>query len=224
MELHMSSLLPADAVAELEGHLGEEFSALSPLERLALVTASSEGVIAHGRLREISTEHSTDITKMLGKLVKEGYLASDGVGRGMMYFLPWDTKRLAHLTDLSTEALALNTEAPALNTEALALNTEAHPLGTHYLDWAQLGYSLQADLKELASPVSLSKRVNPDVLRKTVLVLCSGRYLGRRVLAQLLNRQPDDLQKRILASLVKEGLLKTAYPSSMDPRQAYIAA
>jgi ATP-dependent DNA helicase RecG len=224
MELHMSSLLPADAVADLEGHLGEKFSGLSPLERLALVTASSEGVIAHGRLREISTEHPTDITKMLGKLVKEGYLVSDGVGRGMMYFLPWDKKRLAHLTDLNTEAPVLNTEAPVLNTEAPVLNTEAPPPSTHYLDWTQLGASLQVELNELATPVSLRKRVNPDVLRKTVLVLCTGRYLGRRVLARLISRQPDDLQKRILAPLVKEGLLRTAYPSSMDPRQAYIAA
>ena len=49
----------------------------------------------------------------------------------------------------------------------------------------------------------------------------ADRYLGRRVLAHFLNRNFDDLLKRTLSPLVEEGLLKTAFPSSSDPRQAY---
>src|SRR5207244_3084334 len=92
MELHMTSLLPAQAVAELEAHLGAGFANRSPLERLALVTASTDGMINHARLNQISTDHPSDITKMLARLVKDGLLVSDGVGRGMMYFLPWQER------------------------------------------------------------------------------------------------------------------------------------
>lgn len=105
----MASLLPADAVAELEAHLGAKFANLSEPERLALVTPATEGMLSHPRFREICTDHPSDITKML----------------------------------------------------------------------------------------------------------------GRRVLAHVLNRNPDDLLKRTLNPLVDEGRLKTAFLSRSDPRQAY---
>jgi hypothetical protein len=40
------------------------------------------------------------------------------------------------------------------------------------------------------------------------------------VLAQALQRDPDDLRKRTLTLMVKEGVLRTAYPSMTNPRQA----
>ena len=49
MELRMSSLLPAQAVAELEEHMGDKFSGLPQLERLALVTAATEGMVQQDR-------------------------------------------------------------------------------------------------------------------------------------------------------------------------------
>jgi ATP-dependent DNA helicase RecG len=56
-----------------------------------------------------------------------------------------------------------------------------------------------------------------------VLALCRGQYLGTRVLARLLSRDPDDLRKRTLNPMVKDGLLQPAFPASRDPRQAYTA-
>ncbi|NMC74442.1 MAG: AAA family ATPase, partial [Geobacteraceae bacterium] len=98
MELRMTSLVPDEALAELEVHLGAAFRALPELERLALVTAVTEGMVNHARLREISTEHPADITKLLAHLVKEGFLVPDGVGRGMVYYVPWATR--PHTGDL----------------------------------------------------------------------------------------------------------------------------
>jgi hypothetical protein len=85
----------------------------------------------------------------------------------------------------------------------------------------QLSNILQQYLEEIAQPVSTRKRVAPELLRTTILALCNGQYLGRRVLAQLLNRHPDDLLKRFLNPLVDQQLLKSAFPSNSDPRQAY---
>jgi hypothetical protein len=72
--------------------------------------------------------------------------------------------------------------------------------------------------------VSGQGRVAPAVLRETILALCTNRLLGLRVLAQALRRDPDDLRKLTLTPMVKEGALRTAYPSMTDPRQAYTAS
>ncbi len=217
MELLMNSLLPEQAVTELERHLGQKFSALPPLERLALVTAATEGMLRHARLREISTEHPADISKMLAKLVKENLLVSEGVGRGMVYFLPWQDRRFMTLFE-GRGASSLSPELGVISPELGAISPELGPL---YLEWPQLSNVLQQYLEEIAQPVSTRKRVAPELLRTTILALCNGQYLGRRVLAQLLNRHPDDLLKRFLNPLVDQQLLKSAFPSSSDPRQAY---
>ena len=218
LELRMTSLLPADAVAELEAHMGEKFSGLAPLERLALVTAATEGMVHHGCLREISTDHPTDITKMLGRMVKDGLLVSEGVGRGMRYLLPWqESPAKVFFGDESTSL------TPELSAEPPQLSAEPPQLAPVYLDSAQLTQALQAELVLIAFAVRERPRVASSILQDTILALCMNRYLGRRVLAQLLDRNPDDLLKRTLNPMVLAGKLKTAFPSTSDPRQAYIA-
>ena len=215
MELRMTSLLPAQAVADLEEHFGAKFASLSPIEHLTLVTAATEGMVNHGRLREISTDHPTDLTKMLTRLVKDGLLVSDGVGRGTLYFLPWQDRQGSSLFE--TE-VAQPTAQGGVPPELSAIPPE---LPTLYLEWSQLSDELQHELKVIAQAVCVHPRVTSDVLRTTILKLCQGRYLSRRVLAQLLSRNQDDLLKRTLNPLVDANLLKAAFPSSSDPRQAY---
>ncbi|MEJ7807544.1 MAG: RNA-binding domain-containing protein [Telluria sp.] len=264
MELRMTSLLPEQAVAELEHHLGERFALLSPPELLALVTAVTEGVVHHARLREISTEHSTDISRMLAKLVKEGMLVSDGIGRGMVYFLPWQDRsavaafaeggeRLPYTTTelASTDAAAPVPAIKLMPPELSALTPELGPLTPELnvltpdlsglspdpgnlpagsiakviSDLAQLSEADIAILRQTAAPVSERLRADPELVRQVVLALCDGRYLGLRVLADLLNRRDRDgrdLRTRILNPLVAQGALQRAYPKANDPRQAYI--
>jgi len=85
----------------------------------------------------------------------------------------------------------------------------------------QLSAAELAELEVLAKPVRDRERAPPEVMKQVVLDLCKGRYLGVRVLAGLLNRDANDLRKRVLNELVKERVLKRAYPRPNDPRQAY---
>ena len=62
------------------------------------------------------------------------------------------------------------------------------------------------------------------MMRPVVLSLCDGCYIGLRLLAELLNRDSDDLRKRILNPLVKEGALRRAFRRPNDPRQAYTSS
>ena len=237
MELRMASLLPTDAVAELEAHLGPRFANLSEPERLALVAAATDGMLNHSRFREICTDHPSDITKMLGRLVKDGLLVSAGVGRGMVYFLPWQDRRSAGLfgaenallqqdlallpPQLNTEPPQLSAEPPQPNTEPPQLNTSGQEIPTLYLDWGQLSETAQHELTDLALPVSQQARTAQAVLHAVIFDLCRNRFLGRRVLAHVLNRNPDDLLRRTLNPLVDDGRLKTAFLSKSNPRQAY---
>lgn len=219
-------------------HLGAKFSSLSPLEHLALVTAATEGMVNHGRLREISADHPTDITKMLARLVKDGLLVSEGVGRGMVYFLPWQERRgvtiFEHegasllppeLSTLTPDLSALPPELSSLTPELM--NLPPDPGAQVVSDLSQLSEAEIGVLRQRAAPVSKQLRANPELVRQTVLALCDGRYLGLRVLANLLNRRDrdgKDLRTRILSPLVDEGALLRAYPKANDPRQAYITS
>ncbi len=225
IELRMVSLVPEDVVADLKQHFKEPFQTLSELERMALITASTEGSVSHARLREISTQHSADISKMLANLVKNNFLFSNGVGRGMEYFIPWDT----------TSTDSIFADAASLTPELGPLTPELGPLTPEpEIEKVKDGLRIISNLKEIppsellnlktiANAVARQSRASPELVKKTVLVLCQGRYLGLKVLAELLGRNPDgiDLRRRILNALVVSGELKRAYSHPNDPRQAY---
>ncbi len=230
MELRMSSLVPDEAVSALTQSLGSRFTHLPDTARLALITAHVEGMVSHDRLKQICTDHPADLTKMLGILVRDGLLVPDGSGRGTVYFLPWQSRFAAgfDLTENEATATPMVSKPPELVTKPPELATKPPELGDSgavsrgvYLDWDSIPEALQRELGELGLPVSSMGRVTPAVLQETLLVLCEGRYLGLRVLAQVLKRDPDDLRKRTLSGMVKNGQLQTAYPAMKDPRQAY---
>jgi predicted HTH transcriptional regulator len=237
MELRMTSLIPEDAVAELEAHIGPRFRELSELERMALITATVEGMVNHTRLREISTEHPADISKKLSILVRDSLLVSEGNGRGTVYFVPWHSQGRAEFADLqtteprilTTEPRILTTEPPSLTTEPRILTTEPPSLTTEprnippviWLDIHDLPSELLNKLSELALPVRNKQRVKASIMHHVVMRLCSGHFLSPRVLANLLNRDQKDLAKRILPTMVENNLLKRAYPNPHHPRQAY---
>ncbi len=229
MELRMTSLVPDEALTELETHMGSTFRALPEFERLALVTAVAEGMVHHARLRDISTEHPADITKMLARLVKEGLLVPDGVGRGMIYFVPWMARPIsseAFASELSTISMHKTQELDALPQELDVLPQELDcktqelkkPLCVEISD---LGSDELSELEAISASIREKGRVSPDVMRSIVLQLCCGRFLGLRVLAYLLARDAADLSRRVLSPLVKNNSLRRAFPRPNDPRQAY---
>ena len=57
-----------------------KFSNFGQLEVQALVTADIEGYVDNIRMRQITGEHASDITKILQKLVSKGALIQDGLG------------------------------------------------------------------------------------------------------------------------------------------------
>ena len=164
MELRMSSLVPEEAIAELEEHLGRRFHALPETGRLALITSQVEGQISHDRLKQMSADHPADLTKLLGSLVREGLLVSEGSGRGTVYYLPWRRGMAATVFDLVDQATVppeLGSIPPELGSIPPELAGQA-PEVPAYLDWAEVPAELQGILTEQARPVSESRRANPE--------------------------------------------------------------
>lgn len=229
MELSMSSLVPDDAVRALEEHLGARFNALPHTDRLALITAQVEGVVSHDRLKEITTDHPADLTKRLRALVQEGLLIPDGAGRGTVYFLPWQRPVSESLFDalqptrgpveLAGEPRELPDQPQELRGEPQ--RPDAAPEVPSFRQWPDVPPLLQAELLQIAAPVRDHARLPLRDLHDVIVQLCAGRYLGRYVIAHVLNRNADDLGRRILRPMVTANLLKQAYPTVTDPRQAY---
>ncbi|QTN27046.1 putative DNA binding domain-containing protein [Rhodoferax sp. AJA081-3] len=223
MELRMSSLVPDEVLVDLRAHFGVHFESLPELARLALITASAEGVVNHARMRDVSTDHPADITKMLAGLVRDGLLATKGTGRGMEYFLPWQSQAVSIVFEAGGEVGVppeLDGKPPEFESKPPELGGSPPEFGT-YLDWKSIPDSLKSELLSLAEPVANRGKVNAPVLRDAILALCQGRFLGLRVLAHALQRDSDDLRKRTLTPMVQEGVLRAAYTAARDPRQAY---
>jgi ATP-dependent DNA helicase RecG len=87
MELRMVDLLPKDLIASLQAVFGAKFDALAQAERLTLAAATSEKVVTHARVREMTSLHPVDATRLLQKLVLEGFLEAHNAGRGAVYCL-----------------------------------------------------------------------------------------------------------------------------------------
>ncbi len=245
MELRMNSLVPEEAVKELEERFGDRFTELSGTARLALITAQVEGLVSHDRLKQISSDHPADLTKMLGSLVREALLVSDGAGRGMVYYLPWQRRSTSNvfeqaeqgppvpetsippeLTSIPPELTSIPPELTSIPPELTSIPPELmdEPLTTVtpiYMDWADLSKELQSRLLQMAEPIKQTRRAKPQLLQEVITSLCSGHYLGRHVLAHLLSRNADDLLKRTIKPMIEAGYLLPAHEAGQNPRQAY---
>lgn len=243
MELRMSSLVPETALTALTDELGARFCTLSETARLALITAQVEGLVSHDRLKQICIDHPADLTKMLGSLVREGLLVSEGTGRGMVYRLAWrhasslpglfalndntaqSSEHPGKPPELSETPPELGDKPPEVDAPSPELSGVAPaPAATLHLNWAEVPADVQAQLLALAAPVRGSGKARAELTQATVVALCTGRFLGRHVLAHVLDRNADDLLRRILNPLVASGRLRQVFAAPRNPRQAYTTA
>ena len=85
--LPMISLIPEESLTRLKKRFGAKFQKFLKLEIQALVTADLEGWVDNARMRQITSEHATDMTRLLQNLVGKGVLVQDGQGRWTRYRL-----------------------------------------------------------------------------------------------------------------------------------------
>jgi ATP-dependent DNA helicase RecG len=186
-------------------------------------------MVNHGRLREISTEHPADITKMLARLVRDGFLVPDGIGRGMVYFVPWMSRPLASETfaaDLPATTVYKTQELNALPQELASLpqelNSKRQELSLPI--WGERAHVSDEEwekLQVMALPVRQRGKVGTETMQAVISQLCRNHFIGLLLLSELLGRNEEHLRNRILNVMVNKRLLRRAFPRPNDPRQAY---
>lgn len=65
-----------------------DFHKFDYLESLILATAIPEMGVTHKRCCELTSQHERDITLILQKLKRKGFLTSDGTARQKIYSIP----------------------------------------------------------------------------------------------------------------------------------------
>jgi ATP-dependent DNA helicase RecG len=130
--LPMVSLLPEKAVQNLRDRFGVQFDALESAERQAVVTAEAEGEVSNGRLQQISTDHPSDISQMLQRLVTRGFLTQFGKKRGATYQITPETAEdsLVAGSD-STHSESNSTHSEPDSTHSGTDSTHSEPDSTH---------------------------------------------------------------------------------------------
>jgi ATP-dependent DNA helicase RecG len=243
LELRMLDLLPAEAVEQLRMRFGAGFDSLEHTARLILATAAVERVVSHNRLLEICGTHAHDLSQLLARLVKDGFLVPDGRSRGMIYHLPGEqlpTPEQVFAGPLSSsEHNVMSSEHNVVSSEhnegssALKLevgmqrNDQGCLLSDHFdaplIDSIDhLEPSFRLSLEYLAEEPRQSGRMQPERMREVISALCRDHYLTLNVLAGLVNRSPDALRQQHLNSMVRNRQIQLAFPTKpTHERQAY---
>jgi predicted HTH transcriptional regulator len=105
------SLFPQEIQDDLEVLFGNEYKKLDKDERLALILAYVDKEVTNSRLSNIGAIHSADSSKILRKLVDKSLLISDGIGRGMKYFINNNFKIIgAKPAELENETSTMGTK------------------------------------------------------------------------------------------------------------------
>jgi ATP-dependent DNA helicase RecG len=81
------------------------------------------------------------------------------------------------------------------------------------------------ELLDIAAVARLNNRMVSKEMEQLILKLCTGRWLTRRELGDLLRRNIESLRSRFLVPMVQHGLLRLRYPDKPNRvDQAYTAA
>jgi ATP-dependent DNA helicase RecG len=192
--LPMISLIPEESLTRLNQRFGSKFAKFTALEVQALVTADLEGWVDNARMRQITSEHAADITRLLQNLVGKEALSQEGQGRWTRYRVP-------------SEVDSLHKRVDSLHKRADSLHK-----GVDSLHKPESADSELDELFEIAEPARQGKRLSNTQMELILLRLCESRWLTRRKLAELLDRNEEGLRSRFLAPMVAHRLLCLRYP------------
>jgi predicted HTH transcriptional regulator len=213
LALRMSSLLPEDIVADLQSQFGGLFENLGHTERIAVVTARTEGCVTHSRLKELTSLHPHDLTEALHGLVEQGLLQKDGSAKAAFYYLSGEHPM--------RDDLGLSSVHKSVSSVHNGISS------VHKPQIIEMNESEKEEnsLKAIASKAGTGKRIDPEKMKDIIRNLCSIKELSIQELAGLLNRSEETIRTHYINPMCEEGNLERKYPNiKTDPRQKYRAA
>ena len=212
----MVSLLPEDSLVRLRAVLGEKLGGLNARGVQTLVMADVEGIVTNQRLQQFSSDHTTDITKMLQDIVSKEFLVKKGYGRWASYRL---AERVAKSGGNSEGTPDTTMGDPSHSAEDSSHNAEdsSHNAGNS-------SQSNQFDLALLiiAEQARAKSRLTPESMRKVLTALCAVSELSLEEIGRMLHRNARGIRNRYLRPMVQSGRMQLRFPDEPNhPKQAY---
>ena len=198
----------------MRGQWGEKFVGLGDLARLILVTAHAEGRVTHARIRELTDQHSRDVTLKLQELVRGGFLVSAGGGRGTSYSLragALDGNRPKAQLSLFAEEAGGDGSPP-----------QSYPQSPPQTLLGAGAAGANAQGPDLVARVAATNWATKTEVRAAIAQVCSEDYCSVAEIARALNRRAATIQQNYIAAMVAEGVLVRKYGDNPShPDQAY---
>ena len=210
LRLPTTSLLPPEAIEELDKRFGSGFRELNRIERLAVVTACIEKRVTNQRLRAMTVTHASDLTAVFKSLAANGFLVRDGVGWGTYYRLPGQP--------LGTQELAKDPTESLFNSEEMIGHMGQSEISSQHNEDS----SQHNDPFAAAALAHQMRRIPPEQMQELILQLCRGTYRTSEELSELLGRKPATLQNHYLGRMIAAQHLEYRYPGQRNhPEQGY---
>ena len=209
LRLRLSSLIPDEALQSLNERFGDDFGRMTETERLALITVEIEGRVTHARLKQMCSDHPSDITSILRHLVDTGTLESKGRGRATVYYFSGEAPELPIGESGDDDLLG-----------SIPHKEESIPHKQKSIPHKRISDETWEELREIARPVREKKRFQREELVKKIQLLCSYDFLTTNDLSKLLDRKPKTLKENYLYQM--GDVLEMQFPNNpKHPRQAY---
>ena len=201
LTLPLISILDDKIKEDLTGMFGEDILYLEHNKVLTLVFALTEGVVSNERLRYTLNMHKYDITKMLKELCSEGFLVSDGTGRGTTYHLNKDSNLNSSIDNLnSSDGGNLNSSDSNLNSYNDNLNS--------------------SDDNNIKTTKRIKKRCSQEELFRIIQNIAET-WKSVEEIAVEIGRSTQYLKGEIIPVMVNKGLLEREHAMPNHPAQRY---
>ena len=234
--LPMISLIPEVSLARLHERFGPLFARFSPPEVQALVTAEIEAGVDNVRMRQIAGGHAADMTRLLQGLVAQGALRQEGTGRWARYRLHDPVAPTGGSAHIGGGSVHIGGDSAHIDADSAHIGRDSAHIGGDSAHIARGSAQVEANsveiealpaaslqvLHEIAAPARNQRHLSPQEMEQIILRLCRDRWLTRRQLADLLQRNPDSIRSRFLTPMVAHGYLRLRYPDKPNRAdQAY---
>ncbi|OGV63878.1 MAG: hypothetical protein A3K18_35035 [Lentisphaerae bacterium RIFOXYA12_64_32] len=202
------------------------------MEVQALVTAEVEGTVSNARLREVTTEHPADITKVLQGLVGKGLLGQRGQKRGAVYEASRGRAPATRAgvtpganSSHSTAGDSSRVQVDSIHSDSIHSPEDSIHSEEDSIHFGSFPDAEVAELRRITLLAKLNRHLSAAETRRLILDVCKGRHLTGVQIGALLVRNPVGLRQRFLRPMVAAGLLRFKYPDEPNrPDQAYTAA
>ena len=211
LTLPLVSLFPKDIHNVLNQVFGpNRINDLKQEALLALTTCLAEGSTNNDRLQHLLNMHPADITAMLRTLCTDGFLTSDGKGRGTTYQVNMQlTENVA-----SSEANVASSEANVAISEANVANSETNVANSE-TNVARSETNVASYFKK--------KRLHYEEITELICSVATD-YLLLEEIATAIGRNVRYLNNRIIPRMIEEQKLERLYPDIPNhPKQKYKA-